>query len=291
MANIINFFKEDPLFLVVILLAIAIVVVLILTMKKNKINDQAEMTIEKNQQMNRLDLILDDSNACEPHVSSSKPLAPVASTSIPDQPESAYQSDQLQSDQVQSDQLQSDQLQSNQFQAKNVVDPLSRLSNFEDSQKKFSDKNIIKPSTDSGPNENLEVSGQLATSGQSGTSGQSDTSGQPDTSGVLTQYKAGDGQGIAEVENMLEKDPENLELLDWLAFMYYSNNKLENALDAYQRALNLDPENVNQMYYLGSTYFKLGNAEQACEYWQKVTSLKPGSKIARKAQEKIDKSS
>jgi hypothetical protein len=41
---------------------------------------------------------------------------------------------------------------------------------------------------------------------------------------------------------------------------------------------------------LGSTFFKLGNTEKAIENWQKVTALKPGSKIARKAQEKIDKS-
>ncbi|PKK91332.1 MAG: hypothetical protein CVV64_06070 [Candidatus Wallbacteria bacterium HGW-Wallbacteria-1] len=109
-------------------------------------------------------------------------------------------------------------------------------------------------------------------------------------SGILTQYKSGNGQGITEVAAMLEQDPNNLELLDWLAFMYYSNNMLDEALATYTKALTLDPENVNQLYYLGSTYFKMGGRDEAVECWKRVVELKPDSKIASKAQAKIDKS-
>jgi len=112
-----------------------------------------------------------------------------------------------------------------------------------------------------------------------------------DGSGVLTQYKAGNGQGISEVAAMLEQDPNNLELLDWLAFMYYSNNMLDDALATYNKALTLDPGNVNQLYYLGSTYFKMGDKDKAVECWCKVIELKPDSKIASKAKTKIEKSS
>ncbi|HNV72226.1 MAG TPA: hypothetical protein PKO06_21135, partial [Candidatus Ozemobacteraceae bacterium] len=40
---------------------------------------------------------------------------------------------------------------------------------------------------------------------------------------LLTKYTAGTGEGIAEVEKLLVSDPNNVDLLDWLAFMYYSN--------------------------------------------------------------------
>ena len=107
--------------------------------------------------------------------------------------------------------------------------------------------------------------------------------------GVLTQYQEGTGEGISEIENKLQEDPNNPDLLDWLAFMYYSNNQLDKAVEIYQRALNLNYENEHQHYYLGNSFFKKGIVDRAIEEWEVVISLKPNSKIAQNAQERINK--
>ncbi len=105
---------------------------------------------------------------------------------------------------------------------------------------------------------------------------------------LLTQYTAGTGEGIAEVEKLLVSDPNNVDLLDWLAFMYYSNNEIDKAIDTYKKALSIKPTNENQHYYLGNSYFKKGQFEDAKREWNEVIRLKPNSKIAKNAQERID---
>ena len=105
---------------------------------------------------------------------------------------------------------------------------------------------------------------------------------------LLTKYTAGTGEGINEVEKLLEGDPNNVDLLDWLAFMYYSNNNIDKAIDTYKRALAIKPDNENQHYYLANSYFKKGMTAEAKKEWNEVIRLKPNSKIAKNAQERID---
>lgn len=105
---------------------------------------------------------------------------------------------------------------------------------------------------------------------------------------LLTKYTAGTGEGINEVEKLLEGDPNNVDLLDWLAFMYYSNNNIDKAVETYKRALAIKPDNENQHYYLANSYFKKSMMAEAKKEWNEVIRLKPNSKIAKNAQERID---
>ena len=105
---------------------------------------------------------------------------------------------------------------------------------------------------------------------------------------LLTKYTPGTGEGIAEVEKLLVSDPNNVDLLDWLAFMYYSNNDVEKAVETYKRALAIKPSNEHQHYYLGNSFFKKGLFAEAQKEWSEVIRLKPNSKIAKNAQERID---
>lgn len=106
---------------------------------------------------------------------------------------------------------------------------------------------------------------------------------------VLTQYTSGDGQGIAEMEKMLEKDPNNPQLIDWIAFMYYSNDQPAKAISWYQRGIGLDPSNASQHYYLANSYYKANRLDEALAHWRKVCELKPEGKLARKANTRIKK--
>ena len=108
-----------------------------------------------------------------------------------------------------------------------------------------------------------------------------------DRSALLTQYTSGDGGGVEEMERMLKVDPDNLQLLDWLAFMYYSNDQVEKAIESYSRIIRLEPGNASQHYYLGNCYCKQGSLDKAREQWEEVQRLKPGSKYAQKAGKRI----
>lgn len=116
-----------------------------------------------------------------------------------------------------------------------------------------------------------------------------DTGADQEAQALLTQYTSGDGGGVEEMERMLERDPNNLQLLDWLAFMYYSNNDAVKAIATYRRIIEIEPNNASQHYYLGNCFFKNNEVERALEEWNAVIQLKPGSKYARKAQERITK--
>ena len=105
---------------------------------------------------------------------------------------------------------------------------------------------------------------------------------------LLTKYTAGTGEGIAEVEKLLVSDPNNVDLLDWLAFMYYSNNDIDKAIGTYKRALSIKPSNENQHYYLANSYFKKSMHAEAKREWEEVIKLKPNSKIAKNAQERME---
>ncbi len=105
---------------------------------------------------------------------------------------------------------------------------------------------------------------------------------------ILTKYTSGSGDGIPEVEQLLKGDPNNVDLLDWLAFMYYSNDNIDKAIETYKRALSIKSDNENQHYYLANSYFKKGMMAEARKEWSEVIRLNPTSKIAKNAQERID---
>jgi tetratricopeptide (TPR) repeat protein len=120
-----------------------------------------------------------------------------------------------------------------------------------------------------------------------GTTSGSQSSGREQA--VLTQYTSGDGQGIAEMEKMLDKDPNNPQLIDWIAFMYYSNDQPEKAIGWYRQGIGLDPNNASQHYYLANSYYKANRLSEALTHWRKVCELKPDGKLARKAGTRIKK--
>jgi tetratricopeptide (TPR) repeat protein len=143
-----------------------------------------------------------------------------------------------------------------------------------------------KPKADKQEEEKKEITHKRFKQVLSGTDLQNDMKAEEEE--LLTKYTAGTGEGINEVEKLLEGDPNNVDLLDWLAFMYYSNNNIDKAIETYKRALAIKPDNENQHYYLANSFFKKGMHAEAKKEWSEVIRLKPNSKIAKNAQERID---
>ncbi|GAB1354398.1 hypothetical protein MASR1M12_31360 [Erysipelotrichia bacterium] len=111
---------------------------------------------------------------------------------------------------------------------------------------------------------------------------------QTETSELLRKYTAGTGEGIKEVEVLLNHDPNNVDLIDWLAFMHYSENSLDKAIGLYKRYITIKNDNENAYYYLANCYFKKQMMAEAKKSWSEVVRIKPSSKIAQDARERVD---
>lgn len=108
-----------------------------------------------------------------------------------------------------------------------------------------------------------------------------------DVAGILSQYRQGDGSGVEDLERQLALDPNNVEVLDWLGFIYYSSNESDAAIDVYGRLLRVDPDHVAGYYYLGNTLTKQGRHEEAFGCWEHLLSRFPQSGLARKTRRRL----
>jgi tetratricopeptide (TPR) repeat protein len=107
--------------------------------------------------------------------------------------------------------------------------------------------------------------------------------------GVLTQYSSAP-LDIEELLRMAEANPDNVNILDCLAFKFYTTEQLDKALELYGRIVKLQPENDSAHYYMGNIYYRKKRLVAAMMEWKKVISLSSDSKLAAKAQERIDAS-
>jgi len=106
--------------------------------------------------------------------------------------------------------------------------------------------------------------------------------------GQITEYTEGSGEGIDEVRMMLKNDPDNVDLQDWLAFMLYTNNELDEAIELYKKLLSANHRPDNQHFYLGNAYYKKGLTKLAVEEWKRVVELDPESKMGKKAKVRLE---
>jgi tetratricopeptide (TPR) repeat protein len=86
---------------------------------------------------------------------------------------------------------------------------------------------------------------------------------------------------------MLEADPENSELQDWLAFVYYSNGMWDAAIRVYEKLIRNGYRVPTQRLYLGNALFKKGLRVLALNEWRKAAEIDDHGTIARKAKERI----
>ena len=106
--------------------------------------------------------------------------------------------------------------------------------------------------------------------------------------GITNYAKASDPAELAKMEELLSKDPDSVPLLEWIAFMYYTSDNCERAIELYSRLVDLDGKNEAHHYYLANLFLKMKNTAKAVEHWKAVIALNPVSKFADKAKNLID---
>jgi len=101
---------------------------------------------------------------------------------------------------------------------------------------------------------------------------------------ALTQYQAGSGDGIEEIKAQLAADPENEDIQEWLAFSYYSNEQVDEALELYVKLTESFPDKASHQYYLGNCYSKKEDHARAIAAYDRVLELEPASKMRKRAE-------
>ena len=93
---------------------------------------------------------------------------------------------------------------------------------------------------------------------------------------------------LESTRKLIEKDPHNRDLLDWFAFMLYSNEHFSEAIDIYRRLLKQDEGSIEHMYYLGCCLYRTGRTEEAVSHWQEAIKRDPMGLYGRKAKDKVE---
>lgn len=103
----------------------------------------------------------------------------------------------------------------------------------------------------------------------------------------ITDYRKEPLDQVAEVRKMLEADPDNSELQDWLAFVYYSNGMWDASIRIYEKLIRNGYRTPTQRLYLGNALYKKGLRVLALNEWRKAAELDESGSVARKARERI----
>ena len=106
-------------------------------------------------------------------------------------------------------------------------------------------------------------------------------------SDVITGYTTAPFE-IAELEGMLDKDPNNEMLLDIAAFKYYTSGALEQALSTYERLVRINYEKAVYHFYLANTFYKLRFPLKAFAEWKAAWELDPRGQLRHRWHRRAD---
>jgi tetratricopeptide (TPR) repeat protein len=103
---------------------------------------------------------------------------------------------------------------------------------------------------------------------------------------ALYMYDAGyEVEAISTVVSLSEKDPESLDFLNGLSYLFIKRNQLEEAIDINKKIAELDPWNAQNYLSLASLLVQIEDGESARGYLDKVIEIAPTSELATKSRE------
>ena len=92
---------------------------------------------------------------------------------------------------------------------------------------------------------------------------------------------------IEQLEKMVRNDPENVMLLDWLAFSCYRDEDFAKAISFYERLIKLQAPRDSDLYYLGSANLTLMRVDSAVAWWRRLAHEFPKSKLINRVVKKL----
>jgi cytochrome c-type biogenesis protein CcmH/NrfG len=87
-------------------------------------------------------------------------------------------------------------------------------------------------------------------------------------------------QEISMLQDVLRKDPKNLNAWISLGNDLMDSSRFDEAIAAYQKALDLDPKNVDVRVDMGTCYRKVGKSDIAVKEYREALKINPNHQMA-----------
>lgn len=100
---------------------------------------------------------------------------------------------------------------------------------------------------------------------------------------TVVQDTAYSEKELKDLDSGLAKNPNDVDLLDFVASAYYRSKKMDRAMELYSKVTELDPERASGWYFLGNCLYQLNHKQNAKECWEMVLELDSKGAFARKA--------
>lgn len=103
--------------------------------------------------------------------------------------------------------------------------------------------------------------------------------------GFAQLYSGDTVNGIKTLNIVLERKPNNKELINNMAYAMYDTKKYNEALDYFKKLLDINPKDATTMYMAGLTFQKLGQKEKGQKICDNAIELNPSLKMYRQKNE------
>lgn len=102
--------------------------------------------------------------------------------------------------------------------------------------------------------------------------------------GFAQLYAVRTDQGLATLQTIMDRKPNNKELIGNIASALYETKQYDNALAYYEKLLHLNPNDASALYMAGMTFQQKGEKEKGQKICDKAISMDPS--LAKNRQKK-----
>ena len=104
----------------------------------------------------------------------------------------------------------------------------------------------------------------------------------------LTSYPRTGSEKERELQELLDRAPDDLQTKKTLAFTYYTNQKFQAAAELYLQLSAHAADDPAVHFYLGNTLFRLKSFKAAMEAWRKAILCDGAGIYGDRARERIE---
>ena len=103
---------------------------------------------------------------------------------------------------------------------------------------------------------------------------------------AFAQLYTGDADNaMKNLNTILEKKPNNTQLMNDIAFAMYSTKRYEGAIEYYQKLLTVNPKDASSLFMAGMTFQKMGQKEKGQKICDKAIEMDPSLAKNRQKQD------
>lgn len=105
---------------------------------------------------------------------------------------------------------------------------------------------------------------------------------------LFTAYSGGaSAADLEKLEEMHRADPDDRDLLDWLAFSHYSARSNARARELYRLLIAQCPQEASYHYYLGNLCYRLGDLPAAKAAWTACLACPDGRQFEARVKPRL----